>query len=200
MAGSIESLMIINKSGGLIYHKEFNNDANSKPRLSSNEMLVFAGTLHGAYTIASRLKPKAIQLKNDSSYNINANTAPRVPYVPGLGVNQCSGTTFKAPDFFSESFPSWNKTGIKQIETDDFTMYCYQTLTGVKFIMVTLPHSWVNGLQQPISVADNILRKVYCLYSDYVMKSPFYSLEMPIKNDIFDKKLKSFIASLQRDF
>ena len=43
---------------------------------------------------------------------------------------------------------------------------------GVKFIVVT-------GKTQP--KVPELLRKIYELYSDYVLKNPFYSLDMPIK-------------------
>lgn len=45
-------------------------------------------------------------------------------------------------------------------------------LTGVKFIVV------VDKQQQKVS---ELLKKIYELYSDYVLKNPFYSLDMPIK-------------------
>ncbi len=43
---------------------------------------------------------------------------------------------------------------------------------GVKFIVVT------DKNQQKVT---ELLRKIYELYSDYVLKNPFYSLDMPIK-------------------
>lgn len=43
---------------------------------------------------------------------------------------------------------------------------------------------------------DVTIRKVYDLYSDYVMKNPFYQLEMPIRADMFDRKLLSYIREI----
>jgi hypothetical protein len=40
----IYSLLIINKSGGLVYNREYNEGLS---RLSSNDSLVLAGTFHG---------------------------------------------------------------------------------------------------------------------------------------------------------
>jgi len=40
----IYSLLIINKAGGLIYNREYNEGLS---RLSSNDYLVLAGTFHG---------------------------------------------------------------------------------------------------------------------------------------------------------
>jgi len=43
----IYSLLIINKAGGLIYNREYNEGIT---RLSSNDYLVLAGTFHGLVT------------------------------------------------------------------------------------------------------------------------------------------------------
>lgn len=51
MNPSIYSLMIINKSGGLIYQKNF---ADGSPRLSSNDYLRLAGTFHGLHAICGK--------------------------------------------------------------------------------------------------------------------------------------------------
>ena len=48
----------------------------------------------------------------------------------------------------------------------------YLLSKGVKFIAIT------DKLQQKV---PDLLRKIYELYSDYVLKNPFYSLDMPIK-------------------
>ena len=39
-----------------------------------------------------------------------------------------------------------------------------------------------------------ILKEVYILYADYVLKNPFYELEMPIRCELFDQK----VAKLNR--
>ncbi|KAG0147096.1 hypothetical protein CROQUDRAFT_722521 [Cronartium quercuum f. sp. fusiforme G11] len=49
------SLWIINKAGGLIYQKTFNNGL--LPNLSSNDYLILAGTFHGIHAISSKLSP-----------------------------------------------------------------------------------------------------------------------------------------------
>lgn len=51
---AIYSLWIINKAGGLVYQREF---AEGLAKLTSNEYLVLAGTLHGIHAITSRLSP-----------------------------------------------------------------------------------------------------------------------------------------------
>lgn len=45
-------------------------------------------------------------------------------------------------------------------------------ITGVKFIVIA-------DHRQP--KVEDLLRRIYELYSDYVLKNPFYSLDMPIR-------------------
>ena len=44
--------------------------------------------------------------------------------------------------------------------------------SGIKFIIIS------DTKQQKV---EELLRKIYELYSDYVLKNPFYSLDMPIR-------------------
>lgn len=54
----MSSLWIINKAGGLIYQSEhFSHPSASTTRLTSNEYLVLAGTLHGIHAITAKLNP-----------------------------------------------------------------------------------------------------------------------------------------------
>ena len=41
--------------------------------------------------------------------------------------------------------------------------------------------------------ADQQLRRLYELYSDYVMKNPFYTPEMPIRCEKFDTVLAKMV-------
>ncbi|AMD22712.1 HHL058Cp [Eremothecium sinecaudum] len=220
---AIKSLFIINKSGGLVYHRDF--IPSPKEKLSSNEHLILAGTLHSVVAIASQLTPKALQLSkqasNSQSVSANSNGGAAgasaavstngssltlgpadhvIPYVPGVGTEANGNCTpgqpigsYLAPDYFSESFPSWNKSGLKNVVTDDFSFFVYQALTGIKFVLVSTQRTTSN---RAIQIAENILRKVYCIYSDYVMKNPFYSVDMAIRNEPFDKKLQALVESL----
>lgn len=210
---TIKSILIINKSGGLVYHRNLSTDES----LNSNDYLIIASTLHGAFAIASQLTPKALQLSESPLTSKIDYTIPYIPYVglPRNGAstteksrfssNSSNGTTnslgsFKGSDYFKEPFQSWNKSGIRQICTDQFTMFIYQTMTGLKFVAISsqTPSSVTNSEYSTISIqiADNLLRKIYCLYSDYVMKDPFYSMEMPIKSECFDRKLKQMVSNL----
>jgi trafficking protein particle complex subunit 4 len=75
-------------------------------------------------------------------------------------------------------------SGLEVLETENFRMQCFNTLTGTKFLIFT-DTTQVN--------LDVTLRRIYELYGDYVMKNPFYQLEMPVRCEIFDRKLSSYI-------
>ena len=52
-----------------------------------------------------------------------------------------------------------------------YSIHCTVNV-GVKFIVVA------DSKQQKV---EELLRKIYELYADYVLKNPFYSLDMPIR-------------------
>lgn len=82
----------------------------------------------------------------------------------------------------SQLSPEPGSSGIEMLETDTFKLHCFQTLTGIKFMVLSDPRQ---------AGIDALLRKIYELYSDYALKNPFYSLEMPIRCELFDQNLKS---------
>jgi len=43
---------------------------------------------------------------------------------------------------------------------------------------------------------DAIIRRIYELYADYVMKNPFYQIEMPIRCEVFDRRLGQYLRPL----
>ncbi|KAL9124707.1 MAG: hypothetical protein Q9217_005991 [Psora testacea] len=51
------SLIIINKAGGLVYNRDFNNALN---KISVNDLLVLAGTFHGVHAITKSLTPSVL--------------------------------------------------------------------------------------------------------------------------------------------
>jgi len=85
--------------------------------------------------------------------------------------------------------PDQGSSGIKELETDTFKLHCNQTLTGVKFIVIA------DRNQQGV---DQLLDKVYELYADYALKNPFYSLEMPIRADLFEEHLQVAIDQIEK--
>lgn len=43
-----------------------------------------------------------------------------------------------------------------------------------------------------------LLRKIYELYADFVLKNPFYSLEMPIRCELFDQNLQALLEQVEK--
>lgn len=132
----IKSLYILNRSGSLLYQRDFGETLN---KLDENDYLVLAGTLHSVHALASQISPVI------------------------------------------------GSSGIRTIETPSFCMYIFQSMTGVKLLLVTDRTRY--GI-------DAALSKIHVLYSDYVVKNPFYSLEMPIRCEKFDRKLQEYVASI----
>ncbi|PSN59343.1 Sybindin-like protein [Corynespora cassiicola Philippines] len=147
------ALFIISKSGGLIYNREFHSGLS---KLSSNDLLMVAGSFHGMHAITKQLCP-----------------APPAP------ASTPSNNASLAPTPFLN-----RPTGLEVLETSHFRMQCFQTLTGVKFLLFTEP-------QQPN--IDSMMRRIYELYADFVMKNPFYTVEMPIRCEKFDRGLDGFV-------
>lgn len=89
----------------------------------------------------------------------------------------------------SQLSPEPKSSGIEVLEADTFKLHCFQTLTGVKFMVISEPSQ---------SGMDVLLKKIYELYSDYVLKNPFYSLEMPIRCELFDTNLQGLLDQVEK--
>ncbi|XP_059609421.1 trafficking protein particle complex subunit 4 [Phlebotomus argentipes] len=90
----------------------------------------------------------------------------------------------------SQLSPEPKSSGIEMLETETFKLNCFQTLTGVKFILISEP------LQAGMEI---LLKKIYELYADYVLKNPFYSLEMPIRCELFDTNLQALLEQVEKN-
>lgn len=82
-------------------------------------------------------------------------------------------------------------TGIEYMETNNFRLSCFQTLTGVKFLIISDLRETTNK--------DWLLRKIYELYSDYALKNPFYKLDMPIRCELFDLNIAQLLEQNDRN-
>ncbi|XP_015519700.1 trafficking protein particle complex subunit 4 [Neodiprion pinetum] len=89
----------------------------------------------------------------------------------------------------SQLSPEPKCSGIEVLEADTFRLYCYQTLTGVKFMVVAEPTQ---------AGMDILLKRVYELYADYALKNPFYSLEMPIRCELFETHLQTLLETVEK--
>lgn len=122
----------------------------------------------------------------------------------------------------SKISPVHNSSGVEMLEAGNFRLYCFQTLTGgfdmegdtvkvvvvlecimlhdfadthcvyilssgTKFLLLTSPQQ---------SNVDPYMKKIYDIYSDFVMKNPFHTPEMPIRSDQFDQSLVKFIQTI----
>lgn len=176
----VYGVYILNKAGGLLYQRDIDS---SLQKLNANEYLVLASTLHGVHAIASKLTPN-VSSEGEGPPKRNAKLLV-------TGRSQDSNN---------------NYSGLQSIETDFFNLFVFQTLTGVKFILVTSPNPVAHNIQPlvPQSVtsntskgelekqkeeADQLYRRLYVIYADYVMKDPFYTLDMPIKGNLFDERV-----------
>ncbi|KAI1336445.1 Sybindin-like protein [Xylariaceae sp. FL0016] len=128
-------------------------------QLNTNDYLVLAGTFHGVHAITARLNPVKSQ-QQQQTQPVAGGNIPSRPDPP---------------------------TGLEVMESENFRLQCFNTMTGTKFLLFT------DTMQANVDVA---MRKVYDLYSDYVMKNPFYQLEMPIRCETFDRKLNSYIREI----
>ncbi|XP_041613191.1 trafficking protein particle complex subunit 4-like isoform X1 [Vulpes lagopus] len=81
----------------------------------------------------------------------------------------------------SQLSPEQGSSGTEMLETDSCKLHCFQTLTGIKFAVLANPRQ---------AGIDSLLQKIYEIYSDFALKNPFYSLEMPIRCELFDQNLE----------
>ena len=85
--------------------------------------------------------------------------------------------------------------GIEEIRASGMILQCLQTVTGIKFVItVAIPdhHNMNNNNNNNSSndtilssVLRDVLKEIYVLYTECVLKDPFYELEMPIRSDLF---------------
>jgi len=69
--------------------------------------------------------------------------------------------------------PAGRSSGFNEIECTTWKLTCMQTITGLKFIVFT---------DKDHRGSNELLQAIYALYADYVLKNPFYTLDMPVAN------------------
>eukprot|EP01051_Picozoa_sp_SAG22_P017039 SAG22_NODE_2540_length_2463_cov_5.358714_2_plen_132_part_00 len=111
------------------------------------------------------------------------------PQSPQLGSNEhlrLASTLFGMQQIANQvsTIRSLTGSGINQLVAPTFILEAMSTVTGTLFFLTA-----------EIGTANlrEILREVYVLYTDYVMKNPFHQLEMPIRSELFDINLNSLI-------
>ncbi|TKA83538.1 hypothetical protein B0A55_00487 [Friedmanniomyces simplex] len=170
------ALLIINKAGGLIYTRTF---APGLQRLDSNDYLILAGTFHGIHAISRSINPAPPPPSSTTTNNPSSSTnslPTHTPAPPPPAPSSTAGNpTRKRP----------HTTGIESLESSHFRLTCFQSPTGVKFLLFTSP-------EQPNT--DVVVRRCYEMYGDYVMKNPFYSLEMPVRVEKFERAVGGYLV------
>mmetsp|Transcript_1727 Transcript_1727/g.2416 ORF Transcript_1727/g.2416 Transcript_1727/m.2416 type:complete len:154 (+) Transcript_1727:2160-2621(+) len=108
---------------------------------------------------------------------------------PTLSTNDCLrlGSTFHGLHAIATQIAPIVSSGIEKMETDTFVLQCLQTLTGVKFVITATPGT---------TEINELLHAIYEIYADYVLKNPFYEIEMPIRCDLFTKHLDRIVMKL----
>ncbi|KAL4996781.1 Longin-like domain-containing protein [Aspergillus recurvatus] len=193
----VYSLIIINKAGGLIYQREFQPGLR---KLSTNDYLVLAGTFHGVHAITRSITPKLPNPLSPTSSiptSSGAGTSspsplPSTPTPPASSNHAHTATlstTTLTPSSSSNPATTYPNphlpvTGLETLETDKFRLTCFQTLTGTKFLLFTDPL---------MDNVDVVMKGIYEIYADYVMKNPFYQIEMPVRCERFERGLGGFL-------
>ncbi|KAK8797822.1 hypothetical protein WA171_005353 [Blastocystis sp. BT1] len=115
----------------------------------------------------------------------------RAEYLPGASLSsndklRLASTFHGLTAIATQIAPTKNSQGISYVLADTIALHSYRTPTGIKFLIVSKPS---------ILSLDTILDEIYTLFADYVMKNPFYELEMPIRCVLFEEKLDALINS-----
>ena len=97
--------------------------------------------------------------------------------------SKCSG--IESIEWHGYSNPVMNQS--TSSSSAPFKLNCFQTPTGLKIILLTSP-------RQP--QLDYVLKRIYELYADYVMKNPFQTPEMPVRSDKFEGNLGTLIKQM----
>lgn len=136
--------------------------------------------LYRVHAITRSITPKIPTVQATPS--APAASSPSGTPTPGSTPNAPSSTgSHSAYSFPNASMPA---SGIEYLETEKFRLTCFQTLTGTKFLLFTDPD---------MGNIEAVTKKIYELYADYVMKNPFYQLEMPVRCEAFDRHLGGWL-------
>ena len=87
------------------------------------------------------------------------------PSAPKLSSNDWLrlGSTFHSLHAIASQVAPVASAGIESLQMGDYKLQCYQTLTGIKFVLTADSLTLSSELQQALQV-------IYELYADYVLK------------------------------
>ena len=89
--------------------------------------------------------------------------------------------------------PEEENGGIEVLDAENFKLFCYASPTGTKFFYLFDAKKFTGD---GVGTMEEACKWIYQCYVDYVMKNPFYELEMPIKCSLFDEYLDKYMSSL----
>ena len=89
---------------------------------------------------------------------------------PNIRPSKYSCLAPRHPLSHSSTRPLSLTLSVQLVETDTFHLHCYLAPTGTKFFVTAAPRT---------VAVEQLLRTVYELYSDYVLKNPFYEVKPP---------------------
>jgi len=111
-----------------------------------------------------------------------SNRAPKIGANEGLTI----GSTFHSVHAIAaEASPLPKDSGITEIRAGGVVLESLQTVTGIKFVLTAEPSSTID--------LARVLQDIYILYTECVLKDPFYELEMPIRSDLFVQAVDALI-------
>jgi len=209
----IYGVYIVSKSGGLIFNhdhnvpkieveKSFNFPLNIKLNYENKKIVVAFGQKDGIHvghvlTAVNGIAITGRELEDGRDILEMLEQPENFPIT--LKFSRAKMTTnekiFLASMFYplfaiaSQLSPEPRSSGIEILEADTFRLYCFQTLTGIKFMIVAEP-------SQP--GMEILLKRVYDLYADYALKNPFYALEMPIRCELFETNLQTLLETVEK--
>eukprot|EP00747_Dinoflagellata_sp_TGD_P165589 gnl/TRDRNA2_/TRDRNA2_187056_c0_seq1.p1 gnl/TRDRNA2_/TRDRNA2_187056_c0~~gnl/TRDRNA2_/TRDRNA2_187056_c0_seq1.p1 ORF type:complete len:187 (-),score=26.18 gnl/TRDRNA2_/TRDRNA2_187056_c0_seq1:35-571(-) len=133
--------------------------------VNKNGSLIYTQDFAGAATLSANDKIRV----SSTFFGISAIAAQ---------ISPCRRTNSGAFDFLQP-------TGITALDADTFRLQCFHTPTGMKIFVSVLP---------PFRDHEDLLRQVFGLYTDYVLKNPFYELDMPIRCELFDREIRRLMS------
>ena len=173
-------LFIISRSGGLIYNQDLSAAA---PHLTSNDWLRFGSTFHGLHAIAGQIAP-----------------------VVSGGIEKLETGTFKLQCFQTRTGTKFVVTAEAGTPDVDAVLAKVRPLRSPALAAPPLPLSLLleappggrraaHGATLAGSLVARLRREqVYEAYADYVLKNPFYELEMPIRIEAFASAVSRIVA------
>uniref|UniRef100_L7M539 Trafficking protein particle complex subunit n=1 Tax=Rhipicephalus pulchellus TaxID=72859 RepID=L7M539_RHIPC len=212
----VYSVYIVSKSGGLIFHSDFP----SMPRIEVEKtfsypldmtlsyqnvlkrVVVVFGQRDGVCVGHAVMAVNGVTVNGrllEDGRDVEAVVADEANYPlsirfgrPRLTTNERIVLASTFHSFYaiaSQLSPEPKSSGIEVLEAGAFRLHCYQTVTGIKFIVLA------DARQASL---EPLLRRLFELYADYALKNPFYSLEMPIRCELFDTNLQAAVEQMER--